>query len=202
MLSMKSENFRITSYNVCYTKLLRFKEEINQKVDALVLSQIPDNVNWITIVPSAAWSLKRWPVEYWRTLAELKSDCYFVILGGPNDSFCEEIRSVAPERIINLAGKTSLIESFCVVRNSQFVISGDTGFLHAADLFHKKGIALIGPTAFGFPSSPNIKVMEVNLPCRPCTKDGSVKCKLKEEKKCLYDIKPEMVAAQIDLMIE
>lgn len=174
-----------------------FPDSVQEKIGKLVLDKIPAGQRWVTLVPSAAWELKRWPVRYWQKLVELRHDLYFVVLGGPSDTFCEEIRSAAPERVINLAGKTSLMESYCTIWHAPFVISGDTGFLHAADLFQKPGLALIGPTAFGYPSGNRMKVMEVDLPCRPCTKDGSTKCKLKEKKKCMMDVLPEAVAANI-----
>lgn len=174
-----------------------FPKEVESKVAHEILNKIPKEKKWVILVPSAAWELKRWPENHWKKLVELRKDLYFVVLGGPNDTFCENIQSVAPERVLNLAGKTSLIESFCAVQHAPFVISGDTGFLHAADLFQKPGIALIGPTAFGYPSGRQMMVLEIDLPCRPCTKDGNTHCKLKEIKKCLVDIRPETVAENI-----
>ncbi|TAJ15267.1 glycosyltransferase family 9 protein [Marinilabiliaceae bacterium JC017] len=174
-----------------------FPNEVDEKIKHLLLSKIPTGSDWITLVPSAAWELKRWPVAYWQEVVKLLPYYHFAILGGPDDDFCEEIRSVAPERVVNLAGKTTLMESFCAIFHSPYVISGDTGFLHAADLFNKPGQAIIGPSAFGFPSGKNMKVMEVDLPCRPCTKDGSTKCKLKENKKCLMDLMPRMVVKEV-----
>lgn len=153
---------------------------------------------WITLVPSAAWSLKRWDVEYWKELITMLPNYNFVILGGHHDRFCENIYETAPERAINLAGKTSLLDSLCIVNLSNIVISGDTGFLHAADIFEKDTIALIGPTAFGFPSGKKTTILEVNLPCRPCTKDGSTKCKNSNEKQCMRDITPSLVANSIE----
>lgn len=192
------EKWAIDNFNTPFNDW-QFPTDVQNKIKDLVLDHIPNYKKWVALVPSAAWELKRWPVSYWQKLVELKPDLHFVVLGGPSDTFCEDIRLAAPKRVINLAGKTSLIESFCTIGHAPFVISGDTGFLHAADLFQKKGIALIGPTAFGYPSNPNIIVMEEDLPCRPCSKDGSTKCKLKEIKKCLVDIKPEMVAENINL---
>lgn len=188
--------WNITDFDADYAGWL-FPRETEAKVQQLVLDIIPAGQKWVTLVPSAAWELKRWPVSYWQQLVKLRTDLHFVVLGGPSDTFCEEIREAAPERVINLAGKTSLMESFCTVAHSSYVISGDTGFLHAADLFHKKGQALIGPTAFGFPTGKSMRIMEVDLPCRPCTKDGNVKCKLKEQKKCMMDITPTKVAEAI-----
>nr|WP_321407168.1 glycosyltransferase family 9 protein [uncultured Carboxylicivirga sp.] len=192
------KKWNLTDFNTPFNDW-HFPDSVQAKIKQLVLDEIPENQKWVALVPSAAWELKRWPVSYWQKLVELRKDLFFVVLGGPSDTFCEDIKSVAPERVINLAGKTSLMESFCTVWHALFVISGDTGFLHAADLFQKHGLAIIGPTAFGYPSNDNMKVMEVDLPCRPCTKDGSTKCKLKEIKKCLTDITPELLASNITI---
>jgi heptosyltransferase-2 len=186
----------VINFNIPYDGWV-FPDETEKKIHKLLLSRVPEGKKWITLVPSAAWELKRWPVEYWKKLVELLPDYYFAVLGGPADTFCEDIRDTARDRVINLAGKTSLMESFCVVSHSPYVISGDTGFLHAADLFDKPGQAIIGPTAFGFPSGERMRIVEVDLPCRPCTKDGSTECKLKEKRKCLMDITPEIVAGNV-----
>lgn len=154
--------------------------------------------NTITLVPSAAHDLKKWPVKYWRQVIKDLSNYMFIILAGPDDTFCEKIKEEAPNRVLNLAGKTTLHESFCITSMANFVLSGDTGFLHAADLFNKPGIALIGPSAFGYPSGEKMKVFEVDLPCKPCSKDGSTSCKIKDTKKCLLDIKPEKVVLTIE----
>lgn len=151
----------------------------------------------VTLVPSANWGMKRWPVEHWRKLISLLPEHHFIILAGPADTFCEEIRNIAPHRVHNLAGKTNLLESCYLIKQSNLVISGDTGFMHAADLFHVKTLALIGPTAFGFPTGNSVETMEVNLPCRPCTKDGHGKCKQNVYQKCMIDITPEAVAEKV-----
>lgn len=172
----------------------KFPEETEKKCLILLNNQ---HDKTITIVPSAAWELKRWPIEHWKKLVSILPDFHFVVLAGPQDIFCEDIANAAPERVKNLAGKTNILESFCITSHSKYVISGDTGFLHAADLFNKPGIALIGPTAFGYPSGEKMKIFEKKLPCQPCSKDGSTKCKLKEVKKCLTNITPIQLAKEV-----
>lgn len=152
----------------------------------------------ITIIPSAAWELKRWPLEHWKTFVNIMPDHKFVVLAGPSDTFTKEIEAVDPGRILNLAGKTNLNESFYLVYISNFIVSADTGFLHAADLFSKKGIAFMGPTAFGHTTGKTIKVLEIDLPCRPCSKEGNSECKISETKKCLKDITPQKVKLAIE----
>ena len=156
----------------------------------------------ITLVPSANWEMKRWPVSHWQQVIQLMPEYRFIILAGPTDTFCETIKAIAPERVNNLAGQTSLLESCYLVKQSHLVISGDTGFLHAADLFHTPSIALMGPTAFGFPTGKEAEVMEVSLPCRPCTKDGRGKCKQPVWQKCMVDITPQAVAQKAKAILD
>lgn len=168
-----------------------FAPEVAEFVDGLV------DPNDVILVPSAAWEMKRWPLEYWKDLIRLSPDKQFVVLGGPDDHFCEELVEIDPVRVKNLAGKLSLTQSCYAVQRCALVISADTGLLHVADVLGKRGIALLGPTAFGHPSSSLIKVMEVALACRPCTKDGRGKCSQAVYKKCLVDILPKDVGQSI-----
>ena len=135
--------------------------------------------------------------EHWKKLITLLSEYHFLILAGPGDTFCEEIRTEAPERVENLAGKTTLLESCYLIHRSHIVVSADTGFMHAADLFRIPTLALIGPTAFGFPTGPTAEIFETALSCRPCTKDGSGKCKKGVYQQCMVDIRPETIATRI-----
>jgi heptosyltransferase-2 len=130
----------------------------------------------IALVPSAAWEMKRWPLPLWKKLIELMPEHHFVVLGGKEDHFCEELKLVAPLRVENLAGKLTLVESCALIEGSGLVISADTGLLHVADVLGVKALSLMGPTAFGFTTGKQIVTLEVDLPCRPCTKDGRGNC--------------------------
>lgn len=180
----------ITNFPANY-KDWQFPTEISSKYKDFVKR------NMVTLVPSANWEMKRWPVSHWQTLVKLLPDYNFIILAGPKDTFCEEIWRVAPGRVINLAGCTSLMESCYIVSRSNIVVSADTGFMHAADLFQVPALALMGPTAFGFPTGPTVEILEKQLPCRPCTKDGRGKCKLSVYQQCMVDITPKQVADRV-----
>jgi len=169
-----------------------FQNDLTKKVDDLLTSfQIDD---YITIAPSAAWEMKRWPIEHWKQLCLELREFKIIVLGGPADVFCQDLADLDPLRIFNFAGKTNLMESSYLVQKSLACISADTGILHVADTLHVPTLALIGPTAFGFPSSSTSKVCEVDLPCRPCTKDGRGKCTQDVYQKCMVDILPVKVA--------
>jgi ADP-heptose:LPS heptosyltransferase len=164
---------------------------ISSEVEGMLPSE------FITLVPSAAWPMKRWPIDYWKQLMALLPEQKFVILGGPEDHFCEEIQLSSPSSSLNLAGKLSFEESCLIVQRSKLVVSADTGLLHVADLTGKAALALLGPTAFGHPTGHQVKTMEVELPCRPCTKDGRGRCSQSVYQRCMVEITPENVAKEI-----
>ena len=158
----------------------------------------PSGQTWV-LAPSAAWEMKRWPVEHWQHLIRLRPKDNFFILGGPQDHFCEQLEQAAPERVQNLAGLLSWLESARLVSECRGLISGDTGVLHLGDYLGRPTWALLGPTAFGFPSWANSHTVDISLPCRPCTKDGRGLCRLtKTPRKCLIDIDPERIASELN----
>ncbi len=149
--------------------------------------------NSIVIAPSAAWELKRWPTESWKELIKKLPNFKFLILGGPEDDFCKDIKQEDPQRVLNLAGSLSLIESAAVVSKTRLMIAGDTGLMHLANHLSVNTVALIGPSAFGFPHRESSKILCEKLYCQPCSKDGRGRCKNKTYKKCMIDISSDKV---------
>lgn len=151
---------------------------------------------YIVIVPSAAYALKRWPLEHWKKLIELNTDKKIVVLAGPTDTFTKEL-DVYPH-IINLTGKTSLLESAAIINKAQAIVTNDTGMLHFSEQLGKKTIALMGPAPFGFPSRASTIIMEKNLSCRPCSKHGQGPCVNQQFQKCMVDLTPQMVQEHLE----
>lgn len=170
----------------------KFTKEVENKINSLIgTSKI------IALVPSAAWEMKRWPLDHWKELIRLLPEFNFVVLGGKEDVFCQELADIDPARVQNLAGKLSLVESCQLIEKSSLVISADTGLLHVADVLGVKALSLMGPTAFGFTMSSLIKTLEVDLPCRPCTKDGRGKCSQAVWQRCMVEILPSKVSDEV-----
>lgn len=163
------------------------------------LQLIPDAFsNFVALAPSAAHLLKRWPVDHWKKLILLNPQTHFVLLGGPEDTFIQEIQAVAPDRTLNLAGKASLAVSSGIVLQAKALIANDTGLLHVAEQLGKPAIALMGPAPFGFPSRKSTDILEINLPCRPCSKHGQGPCINKNFfHECLVAITPETVTLHL-----
>lgn len=154
-----------------------------------------DSNDWVALAPSAAHILKRWPVAYWKELILSEPAKKFILLGGPEDRFLEDIAAIAPDRVKNLAGKVSLTVSAAVVAQSKVLISNDTWLLHAAEQLGKPAVALMGPAPFGFPSRSSTKILERDLACRPCSKHGQGPCVNKVKfHQCMVDITPKEVS--------
>ncbi len=153
--------------------------------------------NYIALAPSAAFFLKRWPQEYWAKLIEMFPNENFVLLGGPEDRFLEDIAKGFPRRTLCLAGKSDLKTSVALVEKAKALVSNDTGLLHVGEQLGKKSIALMGPAPFGFPSRPATRIMELNLACRPCSKHGQGPCINKNYHECLVGISPQSVAKEL-----
>ncbi|MFN8790869.1 MAG: glycosyltransferase family 9 protein [Bdellovibrionales bacterium] len=152
---------------------------------------------FVALAPSAAYELKRWPRESWKALVQKMPKMNFVLLGGPEDVFLEEIRTAAPDRVINLAGRTNLRETSAVVAQSLALVTNDTGILHTAEQQGHPAVALMGPAPFGFPSRSSTSILERNLPCRPCSKHGQGPCVNPNFHQCLRSITPEDVMAAL-----
>jgi len=147
----------------------------------------------VLLAPSAAWDLKKWPEEKWIELAlKLQNEHEVAFLGGPDDDFIGSLHRAVPGSV-NLAGKLSWSQTIAEIKKSKALVSGDTGVLHVADFYGVPAVALMGPSAFGFPSRKTSKVIFKDLPCQPCSKDGRGNCKIQETKKCLTSIDPSEV---------
>lgn len=154
--------------------------------------------SYIALAPSAAFPLKRWPLDHFKKLIELCPDSQFVCLGGPEDKFIDELVQIAPQRVLNLAGKLSLQESTAAISLARGLIANDTGLLHVGEQLGKKTIALMGPAPFGFPSRETTRILEIPLSCRPCSKHGQGPCINEKFHRCLVDIPAEQVKKEID----
>lgn len=170
-----------------------------KKVEQILLSLNLSNSSYVVLVPSAAYDLKRWPIDHWKKLVELNPETQFVVLAGPSDSFTTALEK--NKNVINLTGKTSLLESAGIIADSRAVVANDTGLLHFAEQLGRPTIALMGPAPFGFPSRSTTTILEKNLSCRPCSKHGQGPCVNKNYHECLQSISPEAVSLELQKKI-
>ena len=135
--------------------------------------------------------------RYYIEIIWARSNYSILILGGPKDDFCKDLEAIDPQRVINLQGKLSLLESAAAVKFSKKLVVADTGLLHMAEAMNIPVVALIGPTPFGYPTKKISVTLEKSMWCKPCSKDGRGICWNPTYQKCLVEVKPEQVAEHI-----
>jgi lipopolysaccharide heptosyltransferase II len=160
-----------------------------------------DASRFIALCPAARWVNKRWPIEHFcqtaRQIADARPDLGFVVLGGLSDRpLGGAIRNAVGDRCRDLTGGTSLPEMVECLRESELLITNDTGPMHAAAALGKPVVALFGPTdpRRTGPYGQQDRVLTVELPCRPCLKPV---CHYERPVECLRAIRPERVTAEV-----
>lgn len=171
---------------------------INTEIRTKAASLIKDQ-NYIVLAPSAAYELKRWPIEFWDLLIKKNPNLKFYVLAGKLDLFTEILNSNA--NVINYTGQTDLLTSAAIIEKSKLMISNDTGLLHFSEQLGVPTIALMGPAPFGFPSRPTTYIFEKNLKCRPCSKHGQGPCVNPSYQVCLRSIRPEDVSDKMNQLL-
>ncbi|HEU4525566.1 MAG TPA: lipopolysaccharide heptosyltransferase II [Gemmatimonadales bacterium] len=153
----------------------------------------------VAIAPGAAHATKRWPVEYWVHLVGriTQTGADVAVLGGTDDveAAAAITRAAGGASVASLAGALGLQETGAVIRRAEVLISGDTGVMHMATGVGTPVVALFGPTVrqFGFfPYRSPASVVELQLPCRPCSAHGSRRCPLGHHR-CMRQLVPDLV---------
>ena len=153
---------------------------------------------YIVFCPDAEYGpAKRWPTNKWLDLANEISQLYNVIIVGLDISISDEFRLLESDKIINLIGKTNLVEVMEIIALSEGVISNDSGLMHVSASLDKKIIALYGSSSPSYTppliSKEKRDIIYKDLDCSPCFKRV---CPL-GHKKCLNDIKVDEVKESV-----
>ena len=173
-------------------------EAVGEATDWLARNGLSRDRPFVALAPGAAHATKRWPLEHWHALLRRIVGQGFdvVLVGGSDDaSVGHALAGSAPGRVVNAAGQFGLQGTGAVLRSARVVVSADTGVMHMATAVETPVVALFGPTVrpFGFfPYTPRAQVMELALPCRPCSSKGSSRCPLGHHR-CLVDLGPDPV---------
>lgn len=150
--------------------------------DALPLSF---QEGYVAVVVGSLHNTKQIPIDMMIKLCSgIKKS--IVLLGDKNDRHkAVKIENAVGARVFNGCGAFNLNQTSALMKNSDGVITPDTGLMHIAAAFDKNIISVWGNTVPEFGMYPymsqNSKAEvyifeEKNLPCRPCHKLGYNKC--------------------------
>jgi len=157
-------------------------EEVRKKVEE-ILSKEKIN-NFVAIAPGSIWATKRYPEEYFKKIIDyLISQNETVLLLGSKDEFemCNSI-SKTGDKVFNMAGTLSLIESIQILKKAKLLICNDSAPTHLSMCADIPTITIFCSTVPEFGFSPyNNKSESIginNLSCKPCGIHGHSNCPL------------------------
>ena len=176
------------------------KEKVKKILSSTILSYKKKRL--IGFIPSAQWPGKRWPACHFDTLAGMvveKMDADVLLVGGKKDIFCDEIAK-KHKNVYSFTGQFGMIESAAALAECDAIVSNDTGMMHVAEAVGHDVIGIMGPTSneFGcYPYREGSRVVELNMWCRPCSKNGQGSCIRWGKRPCLNGITPSIVFKQL-----
>jgi ADP-heptose:LPS heptosyltransferase len=132
---------------------------VDDRLELPPVSTVLPQAPYIAVVIGGSYAGKRLTYEAWRTVLGdlLNIGMHIALVGGPEEAGVgESLEQPLGSGITNYCGTTTIIEGMAVVAGAALVISGDTGFMHAAANFRKPIISLWGGThpSLGFAPWP------------------------------------------------
>lgn len=149
--------------------------------------------------PGAAYGpAKRWPAEKYGQLAAMlarEMDATMLVFGTDADhEAAADIARLAPDRVIDLTGRTTLARAMAMIAQCDAFVTNDSGLMHVAAALQTPLAAIFGSTddvATG-PFSERAVVIKKNMDCSPC-----LKTECSRDFRCMLDISPEDVLAAV-----
>lgn len=124
----------------------------------------------VALHPFATHARKTWPRGRWLELIKmLEAEGIDWIVVGQGEP-------LMPDDARDLTGQTNLRELAALLAEAELLLTGDSGPMHLASAVGTPVLALFGPTTaeWGFfPAGPRDVVLELALPCRPCSLHGT-----------------------------
>jgi len=148
----------------------------------------------IGFMPGAEYGpAKQWPAQYYRELAgQLTMHGYQVwIFGSAKETVLGDEICQGNTAVINLCGKTSLVDVIDLIALTHGNVTNDSGLMHIACATGRPVVAIYGSSdpAYTPPLSNTAKIMYQKLECSPCF---DRQCRFGHTR-CLTEITPQNV---------
>lgn len=167
-------------------------------VDEL-LAEVP-RPRW-GLIPLASSLNKRWMYygELGRLLLEQHGGSCLVVGGPGEEADCAAVAAECDG--LNLAGRLSIVQTTALLARCDAAFGNDTGPMFIATAVGTPTVAFFGPTArqIGcYPRGRHVRILDRDLPCRPCTRNGLDYCPRGLDTACLRDIPPAEALAALE----
>jgi heptosyltransferase-1 len=159
--------------------------EVEAAVAERIIAERDLGDGYAVLCPFTTRPQKHWIEERWAPLAaRIQADLGLtpVLLGGPADrEAATRIADAADTPLVDLTGRTSLIEAAALIERASLLIGVDTGLGHMGIAFGTPSLLLFGSTCpYLDTTRANARVLYHKLECSPCkrrpTCDGTFTC--------------------------
>ena len=164
-----------------------------RRVGALWLEEnISDDGPVIAFCPGSKMAAKRWPLgrfeQAGRELLNYSQEYRIMLFGGPDDRAAgDEIRRSLGPRVVNVAGRLSLLESAEALRRCRLYVGNDTGVMHMAAAVGTPCVAIFSardhPGRWE-PSGSSHVVLRKEVPCAGCMLETCIE----QDMRCMKEI--------------
>ncbi|HEY5679332.1 MAG TPA: lipopolysaccharide heptosyltransferase II [Pseudomonadales bacterium] len=137
---------------------------------------------------------KRWPSVHFAQVASYAAaqGHQVWLVGSPKDAgVCSEVEAQSPAGVVNLAGRTTLLEAVDLLSRADRVVSNDSGLMHVASALGRPVVGVFGSTSTTFtpPLGERATTVSLGIECSPCFQR---ECPL-GHLRCLNDLPPQRV---------
>ncbi len=168
----------------------------------------------ILIAPGARWATKRWPEEYFVSLAskllEKHATCHVVWLGGKDEEKTFAFLAEHPylrrhrKRMLFLSGVLGVGQMVELADHCAAIVTNDSGLMHLLSASKTPMISLFLSTVeeFGFyPLNDHAQVLAArDISCRPCNHKGLPECP-KKHFRCGRELTADQVYQSVALYL-
>ena len=186
------------------------QENIRRKIKNLY-PDFSDDHRLVLLNPNAGdmVAARRWPDEHFVALAEklLQNPRILIVLTGAPEERPKTERLAArldSDRVLNLAGRTSLAELIDLYNQAHLLVTNDSGPAHFASLTNVPVLVLFGPETpriFG-PLGKNVESVYLGFACSPCVSAYNQKNSPCHDNRCLQEIAPEYIYQRAQRYLE
>lgn len=118
-----------------------------QRYAQLEISVLPGS-RWLALAPGARWEPKRWPVRHFITLAnrlQREFDAVLLLGSTADAACCGELAAALSLPCLDLAGKTTLLQTGALLPHARLFVGNDSGPGHLAAAAGIPSLTLFGP---------------------------------------------------------
>lgn len=217
VLLSHSDNVHELEKNFHFINVLS-NEKIEILLPNIVIKNCPcDEIdlpeNYFVVFPGARVSIRKWNEQNYSSIIDkisLLTNWKCVVCGGKEDiEFCNKILSHSKHSIINLCGKTTLLQLVGIVRKARFLIGNETSGVHIATAVQTPSICILGGGHFErfvpYPGSINSKFKPVpvfeKMPCFNCNWNCVYQLSKQQTVPCINQISVEKVWIETEKII-